>query len=166
MSLKLNLGCGTSPIDGYVNIDHMPGPRVDLVHDITQGLPYEDATVDEIYISHTLEHITEWEHLMPEFHRVLKSGGRLRIIVPHAPNYYTGHVRQFYPYTLDGFIKDRYSAEDRRTLENIPLFEQVDRTIRRRFWFQWHIKHYLGIDIPFPCPIGRPYEIEWDLRKV
>jgi SAM-dependent methyltransferase len=54
------------------------------VHDVTQGIPHDDGTVDGIYSSHMLEHLEPWaaQNLLAECHRVLRPGGTLRVVVP------------------------------------------------------------------------------------
>ncbi|MFD1887611.1 RHS repeat-associated core domain-containing protein, partial [Paenibacillus wenxiniae] len=42
----LNLGSGSSPIEGVVNIDIKSGKGVDLVADVTKALPYASQSVD------------------------------------------------------------------------------------------------------------------------
>jgi len=68
----------------YINIDRDPRTRPDIVRNIERGLPFSDNTVDEIFSRHTLEHIDpEYIHfVMFEMWRVLKPGGRLKVIVP------------------------------------------------------------------------------------
>ncbi len=47
-------------------------------------IPHESSTVDAIYSSHMIEHLVRddaWAFLL-ECHRVLKPGGRLRLVVP------------------------------------------------------------------------------------
>jgi len=56
MSLKLNLGCGKYKREGYVNIDSRPEVNPDIC-EYPWDLEYETESVDEIYMSHTLE----WE---------------------------------------------------------------------------------------------------------
>ena len=85
MKIKLNIGCCVSPKDGYINIDMIDYGQ-EIIRDITRGLPFNDNSVDEIFTSHTLEHIENkdvpfvWE----EMYRVLKPNGIIDIIVPHA----------------------------------------------------------------------------------
>jgi predicted SAM-dependent methyltransferase len=100
--LKLNIGCGTSGIDGWVNIDNSPSillsrlplgkrifrtpdwPRGVLRADVRKRIPFSDSSVSYIYSSHTFEHFTYEESLAVarECFRVLKAGGILRIVVP------------------------------------------------------------------------------------
>lgn len=90
--MKINVCCGDDYREGYVNIDfaavRSDGKpiKVDLVHDITQGLPYEDNSIDEIVFRESTEHFNR--HFAPvilkEFYRVLKSGAILDLTVPPA----------------------------------------------------------------------------------
>lgn len=77
--LYLNVGCGKVKLPGFINIDLEPGG--DIQCDVTQGLPYADATVDGIYSEHFIEHLSQRDILrfLRECRRVLKPGGRIRI---------------------------------------------------------------------------------------
>lgn len=62
-------------------------------HEMETGLPFADNSVDYVYSSHVLEHFfrEDAERLVKEIHRVLRSGGRVRICVPdldHAISLY------------------------------------------------------------------------------
>lgn len=109
--MRLNLGCGSRPAAGWVNIDRSPGillhrmPRTRRVlrasgllsehHmttwpagivrlDITKGLPFRDVSVQAIYSSHTLEHLymNDAQILLRESFRVLQPGGVIRVALP------------------------------------------------------------------------------------
>ncbi|MBF0522627.1 MAG: methyltransferase domain-containing protein [Candidatus Omnitrophica bacterium] len=85
--LKLNLGCGTNKLDGWVNIDAVKDCNPDLVHDISQPLPYQDGTVDEILAIDLLEHFDKYMRygVFYEWVRVLKVGGKIHLQVPNFP---------------------------------------------------------------------------------
>ena len=55
--------------------------RVDVENSTRINCP--DNFVDLVLSSHTLEHVWNDEALLQEFHRVLKPGGRLVVVVPH-----------------------------------------------------------------------------------
>jgi len=78
--VKLHLGCGNKRWDGYVNIDMKGG---DVECDI-RSLPYLDETADEIVAIHVAEHffITDLLAVLTEWHRVLKTGGKLVLELP------------------------------------------------------------------------------------
>lgn len=107
--VKLNLGSGPDGVKGWTNFDWGVLPLVNrlgliklLVNlkvissnylrewpefslvDIRKGLPVESKSVDWIYCSHVLEHFERYEtgNLLKEIKRVLRKGGRVRIVLP------------------------------------------------------------------------------------
>ena len=105
--MKLNLGCGSQVLDGWINVDFAMGARFaklpffrrlnrklrlfDLdwdqriyLHDLTKRFPWPDDSVDTIYSSHTLEHFSKegGRRFLAECHRVLRKNGVIRIVVP------------------------------------------------------------------------------------
>ena len=95
--IKLNLGCASRPLAGYINIDlddldalkkrypniQFPeGIRI-FQYDIF-SLPYADGTVSEVRADSLLEHLSFLEEpkFFYEARRVLRPGGLLRITVP------------------------------------------------------------------------------------
>lgn len=58
--------------------------HVFIHHELSYSIPLKDATADFVYSSHFLEHLFKQDglHLLNESHRVLKSGGVIRICVP------------------------------------------------------------------------------------
>jgi ubiquinone/menaquinone biosynthesis C-methylase UbiE len=85
--VKIHVGCGAKHLEGYINIDSSPEVNPDIVADICK-LPFKNSSVDEIYTAHTLEHVNDFEKAMKELHRVLKTGGTLKIIVPYPSSNY------------------------------------------------------------------------------
>jgi predicted SAM-dependent methyltransferase len=86
--LKLNLGCGDGIKKGWVNID-LFADGADLSLDLREPLPFAGDTATVIYTEHFLEHLefpNEVMSLLREAHRVLHSGGVLRVGVPDAGN--------------------------------------------------------------------------------
>src|SRR5678816_3387323 len=82
--LKLDLGCGKHPRQGFVGVDALDfGQPVRT--DLRQAWPWENDAVEEVHCSHFLEHLTATErvHFFNELYRVLINGGRATVIVPH-----------------------------------------------------------------------------------
>lgn len=91
--LKVNLGSFSNMFHGWVNLDEL-----DLAafarehrykfypHDCTKALPFEANSVDLMYSSHMIEHLTypEGVFLLRECHRVMKPGATLRLMCPDA----------------------------------------------------------------------------------
>jgi len=100
--LKLNIGCGISGIEGWVNVDNSPSillsrlplgrrifrtpdwPRGVRRADVRKRILFPDSSVSCIYSSHLFEHFSyeESRAVARECFRVLKPGGILRIAVP------------------------------------------------------------------------------------
>ena len=75
--VRLDIGCGERPIEGFVAVDIKSGARA-------YPLEYEDNSVSEIRASHVLEHFshTEIAAVVADWVRALQPGGRMRIAVP------------------------------------------------------------------------------------
>jgi hypothetical protein len=82
--VKLDLGCGKNKQNGFIGVDSVPFEGVDVVHDLTTPWPWGDDSVDEVYCSHTLEHLTQEQRCFfaRELMRVLKAGAKATIITP------------------------------------------------------------------------------------
>lgn len=113
--MNINIGCGEDVKEGYLNVDRLSGPGIDVSHDLNIiPYPFAPNSADEIYASHILEHLDRPFEVMKEFHRILKNGGRLIIKVPHFSRGFTHseHVRGFdvsFPlYFQSSFTKSGY----------------------------------------------------------
>lgn len=82
--MKLHLGCGTDLRPGYINIDKSAGDGIVTVDLESARLPFDAETVDEIIAEQVFEHLQAFPALMNELHRVMRSGGVLRVTVPHV----------------------------------------------------------------------------------
>lgn len=115
--LRLNLGCGDKILPGYVNVDVVEsraGMKPDVVCDLHDLVPFDDATVDEILCVHVIEHFWRWEvrDVLKEWMRVLKPGGRM---ILECPNLLTA---------CRTFLEDpaRYSREDAEGQKTMWVF--------------------------------------------
>ncbi|MCG2726255.1 MAG: class I SAM-dependent methyltransferase [Elusimicrobia bacterium] len=83
--LKINLGSGARPMDGYINVDVNPNaPKVDKIWDLNEyPWPFKDESADEIVMNQCLEHLNEHNLAMKEVYRILKRRGIAKISVPH-----------------------------------------------------------------------------------
>jgi SAM-dependent methyltransferase len=82
---KLNLGCGTTRINGFTGVDYLPLGTVDVVHDLNQfPYPWPNGSVQEVLMDNVLEHLDDVVAVMEEIYRILIPGGRATIIVPYA----------------------------------------------------------------------------------
>lgn len=81
---KVDLGCGPKKVRGALGMDVVWVPGVDVVADMTRGLPFRDNSLDGIYAIHVLEHFENFLDIMGEIWRVCRHGGRVVIKIPHA----------------------------------------------------------------------------------
>lgn len=74
--MKLHLGCDDDIREGFENLD----PKING-WTFESGLPYADASVDAITISHALMYVNpqDWLNVCAEFFRVLQQDGVVRI---------------------------------------------------------------------------------------
>ncbi len=87
--IKLDIGGGRSPQQGFLNMDMQKLPTVDIVHDWDSfPWPFPDKSVTIITAMHVVEHVDparfgfiKW---MNEAWRILKYEGQLVIVVPYA----------------------------------------------------------------------------------
>ena len=73
---KIQFGCGGLPIEGWENHDR------DV--DISKPIPMDSGSVDVVFCEMTVEHVSTREawNFLEECHRILKSGGLIRIVIP------------------------------------------------------------------------------------
>lgn len=90
--LKLDLGGVGKSDTGYLTVNLYPWARSDFWADVTtlRGTGVRDGSVDEIYLSHTFEHIdlAKIETSLACWRRKLKPGGTLRIKGPNIEFYF------------------------------------------------------------------------------
>ena len=115
MNIKVNIGCGRTPTEGWLNFDNSPAIKLakspfkyklakamgllkeqqienikwNMEHNIqfadaTKSVPLQTSSVDCIYTSHMVEHLSQKgaRNFLNEVKRVLKVGGVVRIAVP------------------------------------------------------------------------------------
>ena len=92
---RLHVGCGTTRLNGWINVDRFTSPAVDYIIDIRYGLPFRELEL--IYAEHFLEHLSVEEavRFLRECRRVLAPEGILRLTTPNldwvwATHYGTG----------------------------------------------------------------------------
>jgi predicted SAM-dependent methyltransferase len=86
--LKLNIGCGSNIVAGWINID-LGGPSEVFHWDCRRGLPFDNESVIRIFAEHVFEHLdpVTGSAFLQECRRCLQPAGVLRIIVPDAGKY-------------------------------------------------------------------------------
>ncbi len=119
--LKINLGAGEDQFAGYVNVDFVDLPGIDVVHNLMDfPYPFEDGCASEIKAVDVLEHLDNYTTdrrpsviaFIEECHRILKPGGELFIQTPGYDAEFlwldVTHVRGFHPQSMDFFDPDTH----------------------------------------------------------
>lgn len=82
--IKLDIGGGTNPREGFLNIDQLPSADVQIDFESENlRLPYDNDSVEQVYSSHCFEHIANYPTLLHEIVRVCRLGASVEIRVPH-----------------------------------------------------------------------------------
>jgi SAM-dependent methyltransferase len=74
-------------LPGYISLDVQARERPRVIGD-AHALPFRDASVDAVFLTSVLEHLTNPNQAIDEVHRVLRPGGRL---FGYAPFYHHYH---------------------------------------------------------------------------
>ena len=147
--IKLNLGCGQNQIPGHVNVDKFGEP--DVRHDLeTFPWPWEENSVKEIVLNHTLEHLGQsasiYLKIVKEIYRICAPGATIFIVVPHPRHDHflndPTHVRAVTADSLELLSKNKNAAWAAKGCSNSPLglfldvdFELVSSTyVLDPFW--------------------------------
>lgn len=135
--VKINLGCGLSVVGGWLNFDGSPtvrlqrlpvvgavfkrvvGPKFpDLVKygDVVAGLPMDSQSVDLVYSSHMLEHLSleDLKLALAEIKRVLKPGGVFRAVLPDLAVSIDEYINNDKASAGTQFLKDTILGIERR----------------------------------------------------
>ena len=185
--MKLNLGCGSKKLDGYTNVDKFDYYKPDIVQDLeTFPYPFKDDSVDEILLSHVLEHIGQtpeiYLKIIKEFYRVCHHGSLIKIFVPHPrhDNFLSDptHVR---PITVSGlqlFDKELNLKWQKKNAANTPLalINKVDfKIIRVKYNLDDNYaknieknkinKEMIDIDVVRYNNVVKEIEIDWQVIK-
>ena len=117
---RLNVGCGRNIKEGWLNLDSMALPGVDIVCDLEKlrdtpiNLPND--TVEHFLLSHVIEHIRDSLGLMQELWRVALPEAIAVIRVPHGGSDDAWedptHVRPFFIGSFEYFSQPCYWRAD------------------------------------------------------
>lgn len=165
--MKLNLCCGERKQENFINIDKYSGVNPDVICDITtELLPYEDNSIDEVWLSHGLEHIErfKWDFVFMEVQRVLIPNGKFVLAYPEfavcVQNYLSNKDGQadWWLKTIfgrrlwpgDEHVTACHSIELQRFLESYKFY-------RVKFSPESETEYYYSLMVAFkdPAPICR-----------
>lgn len=94
--LRLDVGCGAKLREGHVGVDVRALPNVGIVCNAWELEHHvEGGSIEAIYSRHFFEHLTyaQGRNTLKVFHRVLRPGGELHLIVPDIRYHITQLLR-------------------------------------------------------------------------
>jgi SAM-dependent methyltransferase len=117
---QLNVGCGRNVQEGWLNLDSVALPGVDLVCDLenlrTTPIDLPDESVERFLLSHVIEHIRDSLGLMEELWRLATPEAIAVIRVPHGGSDDAWedptHVRAYFPGSFGYFSQPCYWRAD------------------------------------------------------
>ena len=128
---KLNLGCGKLVLPGFVNLDYIRHPGVNVICNVEKeplNKLFRPGTFDFIFMKDILEHLPHRAprcdgeflfHLIDELLEISKDGALWQVVSPRHPIALRsgGHTRLISSATFDEYTDrlDRPSAEHRGT---------------------------------------------------
>ncbi len=174
--VKVNLGSGFPGLPGWLNYDNSPVmlaakfPRLlklavrlrvlppkwlevkwppIIRHDCRKGIPLADNSVDCVFTSHFLEHIRRPEaaRVLKESLRVLKPGGRIRVVVPDVRKliaiYQSGRVEPEYaspadeavPFGPADWLSSQFGSGEVNVLRKLRLGDWLIYLRRHRWMY-------------------------------
>jgi ADP-heptose:LPS heptosyltransferase len=121
-------------------------------------LPFPDETVDSVYSSHTLEHISDYIHVIRDWYRVTKIGGFIVTVVPHQFLY---EKRQALP--------SRWNPDHQRFYTPASLLREFEEALVPN---SYRVRHLRDNDKDYLYQLGPDhhghggYEIELVIEKI
>jgi SAM-dependent methyltransferase len=121
-------------------------------------LPFPDCSQDAVYNSHCLEHISDFEQAIRDWHRVLKIGGFLVIVVPHQ-----------FLYEKRTNMPSRWNADHKRFYTPASLAGEIEKSLPPN---SYRLRHLADNDAGYDYTIGPErhaggcYEIELVIEKI
>lgn len=140
--MRVEIGPGPEKLgDDWTTVSAVPGPAVDFLAEWgLDRLPFDDASVDEVYACHVIEHIG-WMHVeaaLVEAWRILKPGGVIEIHTIDA-----GKLMRHLALADDKPVRDRLMGVGSGNWEhpmqafNYQLFSYA-KHVGDRACVQWH----------------------------
>ena len=148
----LDLGCGTSKVNGAIGVDRVALDGVDAVVDLAHTpYPFQPETFDEIYLNDIIEHLPDIIKVMEEIYRIIKPNGLVHIRVVNWNHRYASmdptHLHYFTENSFDFFGKRKgrsYYTDIRFDVLDIEyIFDLKIKRIVRSKWILKFLSNYL-----------------------
>lgn len=135
-----DLGCGEMPFrdwilqtaDKYVGVDwsdSLHDLKADVLADLNQRIPIDDAKADTVISLSVMEHLSEPLVFLAEAHRILKPGGHMILQVPFMWQVHEA-PHDYFRYTRFGLLHMLKQSG----------FTDIDIQAQTGFWVVWTLK--------------------------
>jgi hypothetical protein len=139
----LDMGAAHNSPPGYLGVDVYEGPNVDIVVDVSGGIPLPDSSVGVIRAVDFLEHVPDKVAIFNEMYRVLADGGVLLTMTPSTDGRGAyqdpTHVAYYNENSFWYFTDEAYAA----FVPPITCRFQVSR-LMTFFPNDWHAQHQIS----------------------
>jgi len=119
-----NIGCGDTYDHRWINFDLNAVPGKVQYYNFDRKLPIEDESLEAIYSSHFLEHLTKGQakSFVNDCYRALSPGGIIRLVTPDLER-----AAQEYLTQLDSALNGHPNADARYDWITLELLDQLVR---------------------------------------
>lgn len=158
--MKLNLGCGSFRIDGFINVDKHKSKATDLEFDLeTFPWPWHDNSAKEVVLNHVLEHLGAsaemYLNVIKELWRICANGAVIHIAVPHPRH--------------DHFLCDPTHVRA-ITVESLALFDQeLNRQWLANGNANTPLGIYTGVNFKitnWSITLDEPWQTQYETKKI
>lgn len=170
--LRLDLGCGQNPKEGFKGVDKY-APKVDYKVDLFKfPWPFRNESVEEIYSNQFFEHIPKDIRFkfMDECYRILAPEGKMTIIAP----YYTSMratqdpTHEWPPISEASFLYFNKKWREDNKLDHYPVKCDFDYTYAHNVSAEWHARSIeaAGFAIRNYCNVASDIIVNLTKRKI
>ncbi len=120
----INLGCGFTFNENWVNVDFISTGKDVIAHNLTKGIPFKDNSFKAAYHSHVLEHFmkVDAEKFISECYRILQPKGVLRVAIPDLEAIARNYIKY-----LEASLANDTSAKEKYNWTMLEMYDQVVR---------------------------------------
>jgi SAM-dependent methyltransferase len=134
----LDVGCGIRKHPGAVGIDCNPASAADVLCDLDRfPYPFADGCFDRLEATHVIEHVGDVIRTMEEFHRLVRPGGRVRVVTPHYTDF-SSFCDPTHRWHLNSF-SFRYFGEDHGGFGYYSTARLREISVRLRLLAFWRL---------------------------
>ena len=133
-SMKLNLGCGSKLVKGYINCD-LFAPNADKKVNLDKfPYPFDDSVATHILMDNSLEHLEDPIAVLKELYRIAKPDATIKLILPYGVRGLCNptHKTFWNQYSLD-FLKKQDKRQYYTDL-NFTFLKQYTVPMKYAFW--------------------------------